>query len=120
MTERQYKQRITTRMKRLGNYAAEYAATIERLAKLYVIAEQAEEALAASGYAPVQEHVNNRGAKNVSKNPCITAMTEIYTMVLAHERELGLTPAALKKIGEKPIKAKPKSQLAQALERLGG
>ena len=69
---------------------------------------------------PVVEHTNKAGAANLQMNPYLQALLQIHTQALAHERELGLTPAALRKltdsVGEKP----KKSALEMALEKLGG
>ncbi len=121
MESADYIKLITARMKKLDNYRVEYVATIERLATLYVVAENLEAKLADSGFEPVIQQTNRAGIENTVKNPCITACTEIYTQILAHERELGLTPAALKKIGEPSTPTKQKgSALVEALKSLGG
>ena len=123
-TERQYKTDIVKRMKAVGTYRAEFIPTIERLAVLYCQREKLEKDFADSGGDLVIEHTNKFGATNLTKNPYLTARDEVYDQLLAHERELGLTPAALKKMNESALKITKQSSfasaLAQALNDAGG
>lgn len=116
-TERQYKTDIVTRMKAIGTYRDEFVPTIERLAALYCHRDLIEKEFAASGGEPVIEHTNKFGATNLTKNPYLTARDEVYDQLLSHERELGLTPAALKKMNESALKPTQTSGFAAALEQ---
>jgi phage terminase small subunit len=119
-TERQYKNEIVKRMKALGVYKDEFSPTIDRTAALYVHRDKIETEFAASGGNAVVKHTNKAGATNAIKNPFLSARDEVYSQLLAHERELGLTPSALKKINEASMKPKRSSSLADALKALGG
>lgn len=118
MTERQYRNEIVKRMEAIGTYRTEFEPTVRRLASLYIQCEKIEEQFEASGGNAVVRHTNKAGATNAAKNPYLSARDEVYTQLLAHERELGLTPAALKKMGMAAIKESKPSALASALAAL--
>lgn len=108
---------ITARLKRLGLYKTEYAATIDRLAALYVQLDEIAAEYDAGGRQLIVEHVNKSGAVNEQINPLMDAMLRVQTQALAHERELGLTPAALRKMREGE-KEKQESPLEKTLSEL--
>lgn len=114
------KRTIIERMTKLGTYKPQYMEAINRTAKLYVQMDEIEAAFAKSGGNVVVTHTNKAGAKNFVKNPFLQARDEVYTQLLAHERELGLTPAALKRINESAMVKEKKSTLGEALKALSG
>ncbi len=114
------KRTIIERMTKLGTYKPQYMEAINRTAKLYVQMDEIEAAFAKSGGNVVVTHTNKAGAKNFVKNPFLQARDEVYTQLLAHERELGLTPAALKRINEAAMAKEKKSTLGEALKALSG
>jgi len=111
---------IIKRMRSIGTYRDEFMPTIERLAALYIQCAKIEEQFAATGGNAVVRHTNKAGATNLSKNPYLSARDEVFTQILAHERELGLTPAALRKMGMQAISEAKPSALAEALRKLSG
>lgn len=113
-----YQSAIIRRMKALGTYRKEFLATIQRTAALYVQLEEIERKFVASGENTVVKYTNKAGATNLVKNPLVCARDDVYTQLLAHERELGLTPAALKKINDSQLKAQQTSVLGEALKAL--
>lgn len=114
------KRTIIERMTKLGTYKPQYMEAINRTAKLYIQMDEIEAAFAKSGGNVVVTHTNKAGAKNFVKNPFLQARDEVYTQLLAHERELGLTPAALKRINESAMIKEKKSTLGEALKALSG
>lgn len=114
------KRTIIERMQKLGTYKPQYMEAINRTAKLYVQMDEIETAFEKSGGNVVVTHTNKAGAKNFVKNPFLQARDEVYTQLLAHERELGLTPAALKRINEAAMAKEKKSTLGEALKALSG
>ena len=115
MDEKGYARKIKKRLDALSLYKPEFEPTIKRLATLYVECDKLDEQYQISGGNPVIMHVNTTGGKNPKKNPILQARDEVYTQLLAHERELGLTPAALKKINESVLKTTQVSGFASAL-----
>lgn len=118
MTDRQYKNEIVKRMTALGIYRDEYMPTIMRTARLYSQCDHIEEQFEKSGGNTVIKYTNAGGASNLVKNPYLSARDEVYSQLLQHERELGLTPAALKKIGLEPVRNTGQSALEAALLKM--
>lgn len=114
------KRTIIDRMQKLGVYRPQYMAAINRTAELYVELDRLMERYEESGYEAIVEHTNKAGATNQVKNPIRCAIDDAYSQLLAHERELGLTPSAMKKLGESTGKTVKESPLEAALRRLGG
>ena len=73
-----------------------------------------------SGGNAVVEHTNKAGATNIVKNPYLVALNDVDTQLIVHERELGLTASALKKINEQGLRVKKTSSLAEVLKDLDG
>lgn len=124
-TERTYRNEIVKRMQAIGTYREEFLPTVERLARLYCQRDKLEQQYDASGAEPVIMHTNKAGATNPTKNPYLTARDEVYSQLLSHERELGLTPNALKKMNEQALRPPAKTTgfaaaLAEALNGAGG
>ena len=64
--------------------------------------------------------VNKAGAEYRQQNPSYTVWLNLVAESRSQRRELGLTPAGLKKLREDAMKAPKKSALAEALARLDG
>ena len=74
-----------------------------------------------SGAETVITKISDRGAENIGKNPRLQIWSDLNTQALAFWRDLGLTPAGLKRIDEAAIKnVKKESALEKALKNLGG
>lgn len=95
-----YKRLIKERMTALGIYKAQYGSLIERTAKLYIKLEKLEKEYEKSGGEQFVEYTNKAGATNLVPSPYIKAIEDAYAELIIHERELGLTPAALRKLGD--------------------
>lgn len=102
-----HKQAIIRRLDALGVYRPQYVAVIDRLAELYVRGEELEKQRERLEGTPA-------GDKLLHK-----LHMDLVTQTLAHERELGLTPAALKRIMKDEVQKPGKSPLEEALEKLG-
>ena len=117
-TEQEYRDGVIEAMKAIGTYRDEFLPIVDRLALLYTQRDKLEDQYKRSGSNPVVQHTNKAGATNLAKNPFLTARDETYSQLLAHERELGLTPAALKKMNEGALKiTRASSSFADALAR---
>ena len=120
MDEKQYRAKIMRSMKKLSIYRAEFLPIIERTAQLYVLRDQIASDFEESGGHAVVEHTNKAGATNIVKNPYLVALNDVDTQLIVHERELGLTASALKKINEQGLRVKKTSSLAEVLKDLDG
>ena len=109
---------IVERMKALHTYKPQYTELIERTARLYVKLDQLEKQYEQSGTKPFVEYTNKYGATNLVPNPIIKAIEDAYSELIVHERELGLTPAALRKLGDGLIEDTKESPLEAVIKKL--
>lgn len=108
-------------MKAVGTYRPEFNKTIENLAKIYVDMDMARDQFERSGGKIVVKHTNKNGSTNLVKNPFFLAIEGLQNNILMYNRELGLTPAGLRRIkGESGTPEKKVSGLAAALISLEG
>lgn len=113
MTYEEYRTQIKKNMKSIGTYKPEFDKTIENLAKIYVDMDTAREQFEKSGGKLVVRHTNKSGATNFVKNPYFLAIEGLQNNILQYSRELGLTPAGLRKIkGDIPSDEKSKGLAA--------
>lgn len=120
MTKPEWQTIITDCSKQAGTYRPYFDNVIETLA---AILEQRDAAVAqfeAEGREILVEHTNKAGATNVEQNPILRLINDLNRDALAYWRDLGLTPAGLKRIDEQSMKQRRKSALSEALKGLGG
>ena len=103
-----------------GTYRPYFDYTIVTLAEILEKRDEAAQAYKDYGSVPLIEYTNKGGSTNLVKNPAIILWDDLNKSALAYWRDLGLTPAGLKKLDEKALKSKKKSGLAEALAELGG
>lgn len=99
-----------------GTYQKIFDSVISSLATILEQRDAAMEQYMATGAHPVVTHTNKSGAVNPAKNPCLVMWCDLNAQALAYWRDLGLTPAGLKKINEKAMKGKQKSSFADILK----
>lgn len=116
-TERQYRNDIIRRMKGVGTYREEFMPTIERLASLYVQRDQLDARIAEVDPSPVILHTNKGGSTNMTKNPILATRDTLFDKLLSHERELGLTPTALRKMNASAFAVKEESSGVRRMMR---
>lgn len=119
MTAKQWKSRIVKACKAAGTYQKYFDTIIGTLASIMERRDAANEAFIADGSQPLVEFTNKNGATNIVKNPLLMLINDLDRDALAYWRDLGLTPAGLKKINEQAVKAVRKSPLEEALSSLG-
>ena len=104
----------------LGTYREEFDPAIWALAKVEEERDSAWEEFEAEGGIRIVTTVNKAGAEYRQQNPSYTVWLNLVAESRSQRRELGLTPAGLKKLREDAMKAPKKSALAEALARLDG
>lgn len=120
MTKKQWKTKIKKACLMAGTYQKFFDNVIDTLAGILETRDHAQEMYEESGAVPVVEHTNKGGATNVVKNPSLVIIMECNVQALAYWRDLGLTPAGLKRLGEKGLVNQNKGGgLADALADLG-
>ncbi len=115
-----YKKSIIENMKAVGTYKDEFMDIVNSLAKIYYDYDDACDKFQKSGSNFMIKHTNKSGATNIVKNPYYLVIEGLRQNILAYSRELGLTPAGLKKINDKELLKNHKvSKLDKALDKFG-
>ncbi len=115
-----WRKRIIDACKAAGTYRDCFDSVIDTLALILERRDDANEQFLKSGGKPIVAYTNKGGATNPAKHPALVLWDELNKTALAYWRDLGLTPAGLKRINEQAIAPKKKkSLLAEALKDLG-
>lgn len=115
-----WKKKIIESCRAAGTYREFFMPVVDTLADILEKRDNAQDAFAKLGGNTIVVHTNKAGAQNLEQNPALRLINDLNRDALAYWRDLGLTPAGLKKIDENAMKAKKKSSLAEALRELGG
>lgn len=110
--------KIKALMRKAGTWEAHYTPIVETLADVLAERDAVFERYRLDGAEPVVIHTNKFGAENATKNPLLTLWMDLNTQALAYWRDLGLTPAALKKITGEAKKEEKGSGLIAALKHV--
>lgn len=117
MKKRAWKTRIRNACTSVGTYKPEFDYVIDELAGILERRDQA-----AADYAedpqPVVSYTNKGGSENMIKNPLLALIDDMNKSALSYWRDLGLTPAGLRKINERTFREKDAEQGNSLLERL--
>jgi len=116
--EMRYKKQIINKMKQVGTYNASFMYTINTLAKVLADYEETINLYERTGRQKIVKHTNKSGATNIIKNPLYQAIEKQRDDIIAYSRELGLTPAGLKRIKDKDNTSKKESRLERVLHEL--
>lgn len=119
MTKKTWEKKIRKWCVDAGTYKPFFAGAITTLAGILARRDKALEAFEESGGEFVVEHTNKGGGVNMEKNPAYAVVRECEQDALAYWRDLGLTPAGLRKINETAMKKVKLDPLAEALRDLG-
>lgn len=120
MSLRQRFNEIRAACQGLGTYREEFDPAIWALAKVEEERDSAWNEFEAEGGIRIVTTVNKAGAEYRQQNPSYTVWLNLVAESRSQRRELGLTPAGLKKLREDAMKAPKKSALAEALAKLDG
>lgn len=113
-----YIKEIKRKMRAVGTYNISFSYTIEVLAKVLVDYQTTIETFEKTGGHIVIKHTNKNGSTNLVKNPLYLALEKLRDDIITYSRELGLTPAGLKKINQDGNKPQKKSNLEMILNEL--
>lgn len=115
-----WKKRITQACLAAGTYRDYFMPVIDTLADILAQRDEAMRQYKLDGQKPIVTHVNKAGSEYQEQNPLLRLINDLNRDALAYWRDLGLTPAGLKRIDEQSMKQKKRSVLAEALAELGG
>lgn len=119
MTEKKWKETIRSKCEEVGTYKPAFDPAIESLASILAQRDKTRTEFKKSGGKSVMEHTNKHGDTNLVKNPLLVLWDDLNKSALAYWRDLGLTPAGLKKLHEKALQQPKKNPLAEALKNIG-
>ena len=120
MKKADWKKKIKAAAHEAGTYQPYFDSIIDTLAGIMEMRDDAQAQYKKNGGIPVVEHTLDRGQTNLKMNPALRAVMDLDSQALAYWRDLGLTPAGLKKINDEALKERKRSALAEALINLGG
>ena len=121
MNRKKWRTRIEEACKAAGTYKECFDSVIDTLAGIMETRDDAQEQFEQLGGKTVVEHAIRGGQINTVKNPALVVLMDCNAQALAYWRDLGLTPAGLKKINEGAIRQEKKeSALEKALENFEG
>lgn len=118
MNQKAWKSKIKKACTQAGTYKPFFDHTITALAGILEKRDEVEAAYQERGEGPVIEFTNKNGSTNLVKNPLLVLWDDLGKSALAYWRELGLTPAGLKKINEISFRDSEKEEANSLFGRL--
>lgn len=118
MKRTSWRKKIVAACKDVGTYRPAFDPIIETLAGILERRDGAKEKFEKNPVYIVS-HTNKGGGKYAERNPLLRTLQDLERDALAYWRDLGLTPAGLKRINEQemqPKKADPFTELLKDLE----
>lgn len=119
MDRKEWKERITDSCRQAGTYRPYFDDVIATLSDILSNRDDAQALFEESGGNVIVMHTNKAGATNLEQNPVLRMVNDLNRDALTYWRDLGLTPAGLKRIDEESMKPRKKSALAEALKGIG-
>lgn len=120
MTRDEWYKSIRLMSEGVGTYRKEFESVMWTLADILEQRDRAYQDFIDAGAEVVITKISDRGAENIGKNPRLQTWSDLNTQALSFWRDLGLTPAGLKKLNEAAMKTEQKeSALEKALKSLG-
>lgn len=120
MNKAEWKETIETACRKAGTYREYFDSVIDTLAETMEMRDDARSKYYKSGGNSVVTHTNQGGNANIVKNPMLVVIDDLNKTALAYWRDLGLTPAGLKRIDENKMKGNSdKPSLGAVLNDLG-
>ena len=111
-TAKGFREKIRAACKTVGTYKTEFEPVISRLADYYLRQRQLDDIYLQTGGQPM---VKMKGSNLAVKNPVLDEKDKLNRLILDLERELGLTPASLRRVNEAAFKVKEQSGFSLAL-----
>lgn len=109
---------IVLQMKAVGTYRDDFLSAVETLSEILEQRDKVYTRYKKEGSLALVQVISDRGSINMKKNPLLELWTALNRDALTYWRDLGLTPAGLKRIDEQLMRPKKQSALAAALAEL--
>ena len=118
MKKDEWRQKIIKDSEEAGTYRPFFDSVIDTLAGIMEMRDNAQEKFEMSGGQTIVKHTNKGGATNIVKNPALVVLMDCNAQALSYWRDLGLTPAGLKKLNAEAIKEDTGSVFADLLSKI--
>ena len=106
MEKAEWMRKIKAACKKAGTYQPQFTYIIETLAQIMENRDKVHQQYVSTGSHPTIIHTNKAKEQNVVKNPMLVMELDLNAQALAYWRDLGLTPAGLKKLNAEAVKDK--------------
>lgn len=118
MKKDEWRKKIIKDAEEAGTYRPFFDSVIDTLAGIMETRDNAQEKYELSGGQTIVEHTNKGGATNIVKNPALVVLMDCNAQALSYWRDLGLTPAGLKKLNAEAIKEDTGGAFADLLAKI--
>lgn len=98
MKKAEYKKRIKSQISIDAEFITNFETSINILAEILEERDRVHAEYIAQGAQPVITFESDRGAKNPKQNPLLKQWNDLNTTALQYMRDLGITPAGLRKL----------------------
>ena len=119
MKKKTWKAKIKKACTDAGTYRSFFDPIIDELAGILERRDMAEDAFLKTGGHVIVKHTNKNGSTNLEQNPALRLVNDLNRDSLAYWKELGLTPAGLKRLGEQVTNKEDDIGLGDVLANLG-
>ena len=119
MKKKTWKARIKKACTEAGTYRPFFDTVIDELAGIMERRDMALDSFNKTGGHVIVKHTNKNGSTNLEQNPALRLVNDLNRDSLAYWRDLGLTPAGLKRLNENLLRPEEKKTFADALADLG-
>ena len=111
MKKSDWRREIIKKCETIGTYKSEFLPVINTLADILEERDSVRRKYRKEGSHPIVEKRSDRGAVNNVKNPLLATWEDLNRDALTYFRDLGLTPAGLKKLNSEAVKDGKNSSL---------
>ena len=105
MEKSKWVERIKASAISAGTYRQFFDDVIDTLADILARRDKAQTWFKQSGGSVLIDHTNRAGQTNIEQNPALRMINDLNRDALAYWRDLGLTPAGLKRINDAAMTA---------------
>lgn len=121
MTRKKWTELIKAACVEAGTYKPYFDTAIDTLAQTMELRDKAMTNFRKNGSKITVEHTNKGGNTNIVKNPELMIIDDLNRTALAYWRDLGLTPAGLKRLNASALEGREKgaASLGEVLRGLG-
>ena len=110
-----WKRKIIEQCEAVGTYKEAFLPVIETLANTLAVRDRVYKAFVDDGSRAAVAYTNKAGAENVVKNPLLVQWDDLNKSALGYWRDLGLTPAGLKKLDESAMRPQKRSKVEEKI-----